>query len=67
MVILRRDEWTGELEAHRLSADDLDLMLRTERDPRLLLEGRRIPARRGISPEALEELLRILEGKGGPK
>jgi hypothetical protein len=69
IVVLRRDERTGELEAHRLSADDLDLMLRTERDPRLLLEGRRIPARRGISPEALEELLRILEGgrEGGRK
>jgi hypothetical protein len=67
MVVLRRDEWTGELEAHRLSADDLGLMLRTEQDPRLLLEGRRIPARREIPPEALEELLRILEGKGGPK
>jgi len=64
MVVLRRDEWTGELESPSFSLDDLDLMLRTERDPRLLLEGRRIPARREIPPEALEELLRILSGSG---
>jgi energy-coupling factor transporter ATP-binding protein EcfA2 len=61
MVFLRRDERTGQLESPSFSLEDLDLMLRTERDPRSLLFGRQPPARRRISDETLSEILQFLQ------
>ncbi len=59
MVFLRRDERTGKLESPSFSLEDLDLMLQTDRDPRTLLFGRQTPERRGISDEALQEILKL--------
>jgi len=63
MVFLRRDERTGELESHSFSMEDLDLMLQTEQDPRVLIRERLIPPPRPISQEALEELAQILRSR----